>query len=461
MRFRSKLIAGILIGTMALSSIGLDVSATDVATTAQTEEEATAAAYAMPIETNGLENWPQGPAIYGEGGIVMDMKSGAILYGKNVDCHFYPASITKVLTALIALENAKLTDTVTFSQESIDFLEYGDAHIGMMPGEQISLEDALYGVLLASANEVSHAVAESTVEGGYDAFIAKMNERAKELGCNNSNFVNPHGLHDDNHYTCARDMALIASEVFKHEEFRTITNTLQHTIAPTNLCGEPRIFQQNHKMLYEANTNYYPYCVGGKTGFTDQALTTLVTFADDGNMQLVAVNMRTHGKNVYPDTRNMMDYAFGNFHKESIVESEKKKDIEKFEDEDAYVVIPNNLKFTDLKCNIELTGSKKDREGMVTYTYKEQPLGSAKVVLSKAYIESMYSTKDVKKAESKTSEKETKKKSTLPLKLIIAAIVVVFAAGGYIYWQILLAKKRKRRRERQRRHRQQRNRKEY
>ena len=137
-----------------------------------------------PSETDQLENWPAGPAVYAHSAIVMDMNSGAILYSKKAEERHFPASITKLLTTLVALENAELTDKVTFSQASVDILNWDDAHIGMRPGEEISMKDALRAVLLASANEVSYAVAESTgithLNGGYNTFIELMNTRAKE-----------------------------------------------------------------------------------------------------------------------------------------------------------------------------------------------------------------------------------------------------------------------------------------
>ena len=139
------------------------------------------------------------PSVTAESAIVMDVQSGAILYEKNIDKREYPASITKLLTTLVALDNAELTDTVEFSQDSISFLEYGDAHIGMTPGEQISMEDALYAVLMASANEVSYAVAESVgkkMGGGYDTFIQAMNDESEKLGCTGSHWTNANGLHD-------------------------------------------------------------------------------------------------------------------------------------------------------------------------------------------------------------------------------------------------------------------------
>ena len=154
-----------------------------------TFEEARQAAYDTPPDTNSLDGWPQGPQVYGNSAIVMDINSGAIVYGKKVDDKHYPASITKLLTALIALENASLDDEVLFSQESIDILRSDYASNGMRPGEVISLNDAMYGMLLASGNEVAYAIAENVgkeMGGGYDTFIQEMNDRSAELGCTGS-----------------------------------------------------------------------------------------------------------------------------------------------------------------------------------------------------------------------------------------------------------------------------------
>lgn len=211
------------------------------------------AAYDAVPETNGLKNWPQGPHVYANSAIVMEMNSGAILYGKKINDKHYPASITKLLTALVALENADPDDEVYFSEDSVSFLEYGDASIGMRPGEILSMNDALYGMLLASANEVSYAIAESVgkkMGGGFETFIQKMNERCEELGCTGSHWTNANGLHDENHYTTAHDMALIGSAVYQFDKFREVTQTLNYTIPPTNLVNESRTFQQNHKMLW-------------------------------------------------------------------------------------------------------------------------------------------------------------------------------------------------------------------
>lgn len=297
------------------------------------------AAYDAVPETNGLENWPQGPHVYANSAIVMEMNSGAILYGKKINDKHYPASITKLLTALVALENADPDDEVYFSEDSVSFLEYGDASIGMRPGEILSMNDALYGMLLASANEVSYAIAESVgkkMGGGFETFIQKMNERCEELGCTGSHWTNANGLHDENHYTTAHDMALIGSAVYQFDKFREVTQTLNYTIPPTNLVNESRTFQQNHKMLWVGAHYSYDYCTGGKTGYTDQAKTTLVTMADNADMQLVAVVLEDQG-DVYVDTRAMFDYVYANFSKVFLNEHDKPDGVRKFKTEDAYI----------------------------------------------------------------------------------------------------------------------------
>lgn len=314
----------------------------------------------------------------------------------------------------------------------------------MKAGEELSLEDALHAVLLASANEVSHAVAESVGEqslgGDYDTFIRKMNDRAKELGCTNSHWVNPNGLHDDEHYTTAHDMALIASAVYQQDEFRTIMGKLEYKIGPTNLTQEERVFQQNHKMLWPENYYYYEYCTGGKTGYTDQAKTTLVTMADNGNMHLAAVVLYDYGVDAYTDTKAMMDYVFSNFKKVPVESLETSEDIRNFNTEDAYVVLPDGIKFSQLEKNIVLTESGI-RDGKVIYTYKGQAVGSAEATLTEeGYQKLMGDTaaSDSRKIDNKQEDTPVEtpkdKKDEQPrLKLYIgigaAAVLILLIAG--------------------------------
>lgn len=398
--------------------------------------------YAITPETNEVKNWPQGPSVYAGGAVVMDVNSGALLYAKNMDGKYYPASITKLLTTLVALENAELTDKVTFTQDSVSFLEPGDAHIGMRAGEEITLEDALHAVLLASANEVSHAVAESVgakMGGDYDTFIQQMNLRSKELGCTNSHWMNANGLHDEEHYTTAHDMALIGAAVFQQEEFRTIEQSLSHTIPPTNLVNEARTFQQNHKMLYANNQYYYEYCVGGKTGFTDQAKTTLVTFADNGELQLVAVNLHSYGANVYTDTKAMFEYVFQNFKKVSLENEMDSRKVEKCLTENPYVVLPKDLDLKDVSVEYELVSGGENREAQAIYQYKGQCVGKAEVVLKASYYKKMAGKSDPKlhKVKNDRCEKRTFDLKTKVL-LVIGGLAVILLG---IFAMVLSIKK--------------------
>lgn len=432
---------------------GAEPATDDPAARREQEREA---GYKIPADTNSLEGWPEGPAVYADSAVVMDMNTGAVLYEKQADEKHYPASITKVLSVLVALENSELTDEVTFSEDSVAFMEPGDASIGMTPGEVLSMEDALYAMLLASANEVSYAVAENVGQlmgGDYSTFIEKMNEKSQELGCTNSHWMNANGLHDEQHYTSARDMAKIASAVYQYDEFRKITQTLSYTIGPTNLVKENRVFQQNHKMLWPENENYYEYCTGGKTGYTDQARTTLVTFADNGETQLVAVVLYDFGNDAYVDTRAMFDYAFDNFDKVMLTDEKTPEEIESYQDMESYVLLPSGADFSDLDKEIEITDSQS-RTGTVTYTYQGQNVGSADVVVTREYVE----------AENEESVSVTEKETeAIRIPLIVriligaaAALVVVFI----ILFSVLKYRQIKRRKARRRRRQQMRKRQE-
>lgn len=382
----------------------------------------------------------------------MDMDSGAILYAKNIHDQHYPASITKVMTALVALQNYEMDEIVSFTWDDIGFLEYGDAHIGIKPDEEVVMEDCMYGMLLASANEVSHAIG-SHMEGGYEEFLRVMNETAKEIGCQNSNWMNTHGLHDPEHYTSAYDMALIGSEVFQYEKFREITNTQQHVIPTTNITDETRTFQQNHDMIFGYSDRYYEYCVGGKTGYTDQALTTLVTFATKDDMNLVAVVLRTHGGggNAYVDTRAMLDYAFDNFAKASVsVESEEAEQIASIET-GAYVVLPSGVTAQQLDYQFEAPSELGDKTGMFTYTYDGQTVGKMEATITDEYYNEIHGIKE-KEEEQKPIEKGLPLAAKIVIGIFIAMIVVmVLLVCFVIYKRKQMEKRRRLRRMRRRR----------
>ena len=349
------------------------------------------------------------------------------------------------MTVLIALENGQLDDKVTVTDDCINCLEYGYAHIGLNPGEEISLKDALYAVLLASANEAAYAIGESIGEG-YDWFIQEMNSRCKELGGLNSNFVNTNGLEDPNHYTTARDMALITRELLNnHPEFEEICQTMQYTIPATNLTSETRTFQQKHQMFYEGNEYYDARVIAGKTGYTDLALNTLVTCADDGNRRLICVVLRTHGRNVYSDTEALLNYGFDNFQKVSIKEREKSENIKSI-DENAYVLLPSGVEFESLEMKL-IPDSNDKTAGIVEYTYDGHLVGTASVQFSDVYLEK-------NEPEMKPEEKKKEQKENSVWKWIIWIVAGIVILGTIFFLFLLaVAVKRKKKREAQRRRR--------
>ena len=437
-------IAAVLAAAMFVSGSGLHALATDMQTEVQSEIQ-------NEIQTQSTSEWPEAPEVNGESAIVMDMESGVVIYGKEIDKKQYPASITKMLTALVAVENSRMTDKVVFSKDSVYCVQYGDAHIGMQVGEELSMRDALYGMMLASANEVAYAIAETVgkniamqEEGGigtakedsrkyYDIFIEKMNERARELGATNSHFVNPNGLHDEKHYTTAHDMAVIAVELFKHKEVVDIMKTRSYKIEPTNLVNEERYVAQKHGMLSEGSEFYYENYAGGKTGYTVEAQNTLVTYADNKDMQLVCVELKTGPNHVYQDTRSLFDYAYDNFRKvpvtDALKDTREEKQISKV-DTSAYLVLPNVMEPEKVKTKLSVTDVKTG-EGFLECKCHGYEVGKIPVTAKESYLIEEGLKED-------PNVKETKKQGIPTVKMIlillgILAAVSVIAAGVSVY----------------------------
>ena len=312
-RYRHRLLAlsaSILLGLSGLSSSAVDAAEVTVeqpaadttvsqdtgnpsadtkeAAEGQTEGETTEPeriepdAYFEPIQSNDTADWPQGPAVWAESAVVMDLDSGTFLYSEN----------------------------------AVYGIEQGSSNIGIRLGENLTMEDCLYGMMLESANEVCVAVAEH-ISGSVDAFVELMNQKAASLGCTNTHFTNPNGLPDENHYTTAHDMALIAQAAYNNATFRKVCQTTTYCIGKTNKCGEERWLSNHHKMLPDRDYTYEG-CTGGKTGFTQAALNTLVTYAERNGRRLVCVSLRTNGRQIYTDTASLLDYGFNNFQNYSI-----------------------------------------------------------------------------------------------------------------------------------------------
>ena len=254
--------------------------------------------------------WPEAPLTNSGAACLMDADTGAILFDANMDEQRYPASITKVMTALLVAENKQPTDTVTFGEQAVSESIPGNARIDVQLGETITVEDALHAILLASANEVCTQLA-IDIAGSVEAFADMMNERAAALGCINTHFTNPNGLPDPNHYTTAHDMALIMQEAIKNETFLRVESDLSYTIQPTNMTAAPRQLQNHHVMLFQDDPTYgYQGAFAGKTGYTDEAHNTLVTAAKRNNITLICVVLTCDNLDYIIDTCSLFDYGF-------------------------------------------------------------------------------------------------------------------------------------------------------
>lgn len=256
------------------------------------------------------DGWPKGPEIKGDGAIVVDADTGNILFEKNIYEQFYPASTTKILTTLVALENGRLDDVLTVSYAADNYVSKTSSRMGLTEGEQVTVEQALYGIMLESGNEATYAVGEH-VGGSIAGFIKLMNRKAKELGCDRSHFANSHGLHDDEHYTCCYDLSLIVRAAYQNPEFMKITGTAFYNMPATNK-HEAKILTNHHWFLN--GTQKYEYATGGKTGATTQAGYALVTYARKDGKNLISVVMHAPTwDDVYADSRKLLDYCFDHF----------------------------------------------------------------------------------------------------------------------------------------------------
>ncbi len=270
-------------------------------------------------------SWPAGPSgVSAEGAVVIDMKSGMVLYEKNMHEELYPASITKIMTTLVALENSSLDEVIKYDASAVLGLEQGSSNAGIQVGEKLTMEQSLYCVMLPSANEACNGVAQH-IAGSIQNFAKMMNEKAKKIGCKNTHFANPNGLWMKNHYTSPYDMALIMREAMKNETFRTIAGTTRYDIPKTNKTKEIRYLAGHHQMIYPINQPQYgyDYAIAGKTGYTSKSQATLVTAAKKGDMELICVVMKARSgvqgePNIYTDTIKLFNYCFEKFSQHSI-----------------------------------------------------------------------------------------------------------------------------------------------
>ena len=302
--------------------------------------------------------WPEAPETDSGSVLMIEVNTGAVLYSKDASTQRYPASTTKIMTCLLALENCSLNETVTFSENAVT-LEEGSSSIDAVAGEQMSLKDCLYGLMVASGNDCANAIAEH-VAGSVEAFADMMNARAAEIGCTGTHFVNPHGLFDSDHYTTAEDLCKIAQVAFNNSAFCEIISHATYTIAATNM-SEQRTIESTHSMIVPNSQYYNDTVVGGKTGNLPESGRCLVTLAKHSGMTVIAIFLFSPTYNgVFSDTQELLDYAFNGFSLNNISQYENRfsytgENAKITLDATAQILMPSSLELSDLDSEIEFT----------------------------------------------------------------------------------------------------------
>ncbi|MBR6222735.1 MAG: D-alanyl-D-alanine carboxypeptidase [Lachnospiraceae bacterium] len=408
------------------------------------------------------------PDLVSEAAVVMDAKTGAILYDKNSEQKEYPASITKIMTCLLAVEKGNLEDMVNISHEAVFGIERDSSHVGLMEGEQVKLEHLLYALMIESANDAAIAIAEH-IGGSVEGFAEMMNAKAEELGCTNTHFVNPNGLFNEEHYTCPKDMALITKEALKYPMFRELTQAKHSQIPPTNLCEETRELWKAFKLTSPKSTFYYEYALGGKTGYVKQSKSTLMTYANKDGMELICVVMMCAGRKIsWKDTRAAFRYAYNNYkyvyplrgytfsegeEEDTILknfynsQSEDKLPISY--DEDSCVLVKNDIDESAIEVKFMKSASEAPGVlGRFEFVYNGETLGSTPITYDYHGPMNVYDndgevmTVEDPKAEDRKEEVEKTNISVLKIMAIVG--IALFVAFMIFYINILIKRHKKR-----------------
>ena len=255
------------------------------------------------------------PNINAESALLIDNKTNKVLYSKDMNRKMFPASTTKILTAILVLENHSLDEKVTASYNAVMTIPSGYSTASIQIDEVLTVEQLLELLLVHSANDAANVLAEYT-GGSIDSFVAMMNTKINELGLSDTHFTNPYGLQDNNHYTTAHDLAIIMQYCLKNDDFRKIAGQASCAIPSTNK-SEPRKYSSTNELLIAGNSNYYPNLIAGKTGYTSEAGECLVSAAYNDNLELVGVILNSNSR--FKDTRSLYNYGYTNFSIKNIV----------------------------------------------------------------------------------------------------------------------------------------------
>lgn len=347
-------------------------------------------------------DWPYDTGIQAEAGTVMDVDSGTMIFGQNSHVEYPPASITKLLTALIVLENVDdLSETVTFTESAMMNVEADSGNkLSLVIGDTMTVEDALYALLLQSVNQSANALAEH-VAGSMSAFVDMMNEKLVELGCTDSHFENPSGLNGDTQNVSAYDMALIGCAAFNNEKLLEISSTKSHKIGPIENHPDGITVNQEHRLVITEDTTspyYCPEAVAGKTGYLLKAGNTLVTYAEKDGRRLVSVILKGSPRQYFVDGKELLRFGFESFYNVNIAENETNyvtgdaavelggtsyEPSELMIEEGRVITLPKDAVFAD--AELSLVDMPEDHPegavGLLQYTYNERKIGQAYLML--------------------------------------------------------------------------------
>ncbi len=381
------------------------------------------------------------PSVNASAAIVMDMDTGDILYEKNPHDHYYPAGMTKVVTALVSLDEANMNDKITISDNVMSQLTVNTSVVGFKQGEIISVRDAVYAIMFSASTDASLALSEY-IAGSSSAFADKMNQKAESLGLKDTHFTNSTGIQDEDHYTSCYDMAILGKAAYQYSEFRNMIYSLSYTIPKTNKNEEKTLWTENLQ-IYGSSDYYYKYCTGGKTGFTDAALYTLLSFAERDGRRLVSVVMRCDtAYDTYNDTRKICDFCFDNYRQCKPLNN---YDINKAISQDNSVIsnyysdldhtlpryslnqdysfyVRSNVDDSQIEKKIELYEEVNDKvAGKILFYYNGTYYGESDIYIDVPEI-SASSTDAIRKIK-ETPEKEINYKKLI--KIVISSIIII------------------------------------
>ena len=344
--------------------------------------------------------WPSDTGVLADIGIAVDADSGAVLFGQGIHELTPPASITKLLTALVVVENSSMDDMVTFSYDAVNNVESGSGNKkNIAEGDKLSVKDCLYLLLLQSSNQAANALAEH-VAGSRDAFADMMNEKVKELGCTDgTHFANPSGLNDDTQVVSAYDMAIIAQAAFNNSDVLEISSTKSYKLAPTQNNPSGATCANEHRLIItddETSELYCPEAKAGKTGYTSLAGNTLVTYGEKDGRRVISVVLKGQpSPNYFLDGKNLLQFGFANFQNVSIPDNETKyvtgeekvsingADFQPDElelESGAVITLPKDAAFSDASMELvtELPEQHPERAiALLQYTYNDRKIGQA------------------------------------------------------------------------------------